>query len=97
MTYRTARKVAETVREGGSATYGTPALVEALEELLGSSHQFADDAFAHTPDGGPLASRAEPVLLSTIKLRQAGFTGCIDTERMFEHWFAHLRRERVVP
>jgi hypothetical protein len=45
----------------------------------------------------PLASRAEPVLLSTIKLRQAGFAECIDTERMFEHWFAQLRKNRIIP
>ena len=68
-----------------------------LRELLGYSDQFADDAFAYTPDGSPLASRAEPVLLSTIKLRQAGFAECIDTERMFEHWFSQLRAARIVP
>jgi len=68
-----------------------------LDRLLGYSHQFADDAFAYTADGSPLASRAEPVLLSTIKLRTAGFTGCIDTEEMFAHWFGVLRQERYVP
>lgn len=68
-----------------------------LPEILGYSSQFADDAFAYSADGTPLASRAEPVLLSTIKLRQAGFAECIDTERMFEHWFAQLRKNRIIP
>jgi nucleoside-diphosphate-sugar epimerase len=68
-----------------------------LSELLGLSHQYADDAFAWTPDGRPLESRSRPVLLSTIKLRQAGFDACIDTEEMFAHWFGRLRRERILP
>ena len=68
-----------------------------LSEILGLSHQYADDAFAYTPDGSPLASRANPVLLSTVKLRRAGFGECIDTEEMFAYWFARLRAERVLP
>lgn len=68
-----------------------------LKEILGLSHQYADDAFAYTPDGSPLKSRSNPVLLSTVKLRQAGFGDCIDTERMFAYWFARLRAERILP
>ncbi len=68
-----------------------------LDEILGLSHQYADDAFAYTPDGSPLESRSRPVLLSTVKLRQAGFGGCIDTEQMFSYWFARLRSERILP
>lgn len=68
-----------------------------LQEMLGLSHQYADDAFAYTADSSPLASRSTPVLLSTIKLRQAGFGRCIDTEAMFEHWFGRLRAERLLP
>ncbi len=68
-----------------------------LGQILGLSHQYADDAFAYTPDGSPLASRANPVLLSTVKLRQAGFGDCIDTEQMFSYWFARLRSERILP
>jgi len=37
VTYRTARKLAETVRKGGSASYGTGVMEQALEELRGSS------------------------------------------------------------
>jgi nucleoside-diphosphate-sugar epimerase len=68
-----------------------------LREILGLSHQYADDAFAYTSDGSPLASRANPVLLSTVKLRRAGFGDCIDTDQMFLYWFARLRSERILP
>ncbi|MHB8892183.1 MAG: Rossmann-fold NAD(P)-binding domain-containing protein, partial [Candidatus Limnocylindrales bacterium] len=68
-----------------------------LVEILGLSHQYADDAFAYTLDGSPLKSRSKPVLLSTVKLRQAGFGSCIDTEQMFAYWFARLRAERILP
>ncbi len=69
----------------------------ALHDILGLSHQYADDALAYTADGQPLESRANPVLLSTVKLRQAGFGDCIDTEQMFAYWFGRLRSERVLP
>lgn len=68
-----------------------------LREILGLSHQYADDAFAYTADGQPLESRSNPVLLSTVKLRQAGFGSCMDTERMFTYWFGRLRSECVLP
>jgi nucleoside-diphosphate-sugar epimerase len=68
-----------------------------LAAILGLSHQYADDAFAYTGDGSPLESRAHPVLLSTVKLRSAGFGECMDTEQMFAHWFDHLRTGRVLP
>jgi nucleoside-diphosphate-sugar epimerase len=34
---------------------------------------------------------------STIKARQAGFHDCIDTEEMFNRFFARLREDRVIP
>jgi nucleoside-diphosphate-sugar epimerase len=68
-----------------------------LAEILGLSHQYADDAFAYTPDGSQLASRSNPVLLSTVKLRQAGFGRCVDTEHMFGYWFARLRSQHILP
>ena len=37
------------------------------------------------------------VLLSTIKIRQAGFEHCIDTEEMFRKWFNTMRAERLLP
>jgi hypothetical protein len=68
-----------------------------LSDILGLSHQYADDAFAYTADGAALESRAHPVLLSTIKLRKAGFSDCMDTEEMFASWLNRLRAERVLP
>ena len=38
-----------------------------------------------------------PALVSTIKLRQAGFGGCIDTDDMFRKWFARFRERRLLP
>jgi nucleoside-diphosphate-sugar epimerase len=68
-----------------------------LDQLLGYSHEFADDMLAYTPDGSILEARSEPVLLSTIKLRQAGFTEVIDTEQMFGELFDALRERRILP
>ncbi|OWK29645.1 NAD-dependent epimerase/dehydratase family protein [Sphingomonas mucosissima] len=65
----------------------------ALPALLGESHHYADLLFGvHAPAE---AARA-PVLVSTIKLRQAGFGGCIDTEEMFAKWLARLAERRII-
>lgn len=63
-----------------------------LRELVGDSFYYADALFNSYGDAPP-----PPALLSTIKLRQAGFHGCIDTEDMFRRWFAELRRLKVLP
>jgi nucleoside-diphosphate-sugar epimerase len=60
------------------------------DELIGSSWQFAD--FSLGDRGGATAS-----LMSTIKIRQAGFADCIDTEEMFRWWLGELQRRRVLP
>jgi nucleoside-diphosphate-sugar epimerase len=36
-------------------------------------------------------------MMSTIKVRRAGFHDCIDTEEMFKRFFANLRKDRVIP
>jgi hypothetical protein len=36
-------------------------------------------------------------IASTIKARRAGFHDCIDTEDMFQGFFAELRKDRVIP
>ncbi len=38
-----------------------------------------------------------PALVSTIKLRQAGFGDCVDTEAMFRSHLARLVERRVLP
>ncbi|HWS73699.1 MAG TPA: NAD-dependent epimerase/dehydratase family protein [Quisquiliibacterium sp.] len=63
-----------------------------LPELLGESHHYADFCFGHRAREAP-----PPVIVSTIRLRQAGFADCIDTEQMFRDWFAALQRRRVLP
>jgi nucleoside-diphosphate-sugar epimerase len=39
----------------------------------------------------------EPMLLSGIKARQAGFAGCIDSEQMILDWIDILRTDRIIP
>ena len=38
-----------------------------------------------------------PALVSTIKLRQAGFGDCVDTEAMFRKWFRLFQDKRFLP
>lgn len=63
-----------------------------LAALLGESHHYADFCFAHGARRPPA-----PALVSTIKLRQAGFHDCIDTEDMFGELIATLQAKRVFP
>jgi hypothetical protein len=37
------------------------------------------------------------IMSDTLKLRQAGFDRCLDTEKMFIELFERLRAARVVP
>jgi hypothetical protein len=38
-----------------------------------------------------------PALLSTIKLRQAGFAACVDTEDMFQRIIGRYQQRRLLP
>ena len=60
-----------------------------LDSLIGSSWQFADFAFSRT--------HSTASLLSTIKIRQAGFTECIDTEISLAEQLAALQRQKILP
>lgn len=62
-----------------------------LEQLVGSSWQFTDRAFAHG-----IASPAHSVL-SPIKLRQHGFAGCEDTEDSLHRWLERMQAARLLP
>lgn len=64
----------------------------ALDRLVGDSFHYADFVFAH----GRRTS-APPAIVSTVKIRQAGFADCVDSEDMFAAWFARLRAMRVLP
>jgi nucleoside-diphosphate-sugar epimerase len=63
-----------------------------MSELVGQSHHYADFLFAWGSQG-PLS----PALVSTIKLRQAGFGDCVDTEAMFRKWLGRLVERRQLP
>jgi nucleoside-diphosphate-sugar epimerase len=70
------------VRRHGLRPYG-------LDALIGSSWQFADFAFSRA---GHAAS-----LMSTIRIRQAGFGDCIDSAEMLGWWLRELQRRRILP
>ena len=63
-----------------------------IRDIVGDSFFYADALFnAYGTEAPP------PALLSTIKLRQAGFADCIDTEVMLEKWFDRLQAWKVLP
>jgi nucleoside-diphosphate-sugar epimerase len=65
--------------------------VSELDALVGASWQYADLTWANDhPDPGP-------ALVSTIKLRQAGFHACRDSEDMLLELLARMQRERLLP
>ncbi|WP_230533885.1 SDR family oxidoreductase [Microvirga roseola] len=63
-----------------------------LRDVLGESHHYADFTFAYGAQRRP-----PPALVSTIKIRQAGFADCIDTEDMFRDLFRSLEAKRILP
>lgn len=63
-----------------------------IGRLIGYSHHYADFCFGYGAKHG-----IPPALVSTIKLRQAGFHGCIDTQTMFRDAFASMRRLGYLP
>jgi nucleoside-diphosphate-sugar epimerase len=71
------------------AKYGLRRL--SLRELVGQGDQHADFAFAYGAPEGPRA------FVSTIKLRQAGFTKTIDTEDAFRNALQSLIDHKFLP
>lgn len=63
-----------------------------LRDWVGDSFYYADALFNSYRDQPP-----PPSLVSTIKLRQAGFHECLDTEDMIASWFERLRQIRLLP
>ena len=63
-----------------------------MDELVGQSHYYADLLFS-------LGARRDvgPTLVSTIKVRQAGFGDCVDTEVMFSRQLRELADRRIIP
>ena len=69
-----------------------PIVVIAMPALLGESHHYADLLFSWGARTAPAST-----LVSTIKLRQAGFGDCEDTEVMFAKWLRRLVDRGVLP
>lgn len=65
-----------------------------LKQLVGESHHYADLLFGVE---APADAARAPVLVSTIKLRQAGFGDCEDTERMFARLLDQVAKLGIVP
>lgn len=63
-----------------------------LEQLLGESHFYADFCFAYGADEPP-----PPAFVSTVKIKQAGFTEVRDTADTFVHSLKVLQDRRVLP
>jgi nucleoside-diphosphate-sugar epimerase len=63
-----------------------------LHDFVGESFHYADFVMANGAEGG-----LPPALVSTIKLRQAGFHEVMDTEEMFRKWFAILQDAKMLP
>ncbi|MFD3486227.1 NAD-dependent epimerase/dehydratase family protein [Streptomyces sp. NPDC058665] len=63
-----------------------------LLDVLGRSHQYADYTFGHG-----LTTMPPPALVSTVKVKQAGFTQVYDTEVTFRDALRTLAERRVLP
>jgi nucleoside-diphosphate-sugar epimerase len=63
-----------------------------MSELVGESHHYADFCFAYGADQLP-----PPAFVSTVKIKQAGFTEAMDTEASFCHWLQVLIDRKVLP
>jgi nucleoside-diphosphate-sugar epimerase len=63
-----------------------------LSAFVGGSWVYADILF-----GSLARERALPALLSTVKIRNAGFADCIDTEDMLVEWLVRFQERRLLP
>ena len=63
-----------------------------MTELLGESHFYADFCLAYGATEQP-----PPAFVSTVKIKQAGFTETWDTEESFGHWLKVLQDRKILP
>ena len=63
-----------------------------LMEFVGDSYFYVDMLF-----NTGRVDRPPPSMLSTIKLRRAGFADCIDTEDMLRKWFSRYQEAGLLP
>ena len=59
---------------------------ERLDAFVGQGFAYADFQFGYGATGPQ-----PPVLVSSIKIRQAGFHDCLDTEDSFRKWFKRFQ------
>jgi len=64
----------------------------ALGDILGQSHFSADARF-----GYGLKEMPPPAFVSTVKIKQAGFTQAFDTEQCVQHWLGVLMDRKIIP
>ncbi|MEX2482404.1 MAG: SDR family oxidoreductase [Gammaproteobacteria bacterium] len=64
-----------------------------ISRFVGESFNYADFCMAYGAEGFGVA----PAIVSTVKLRQAGFCEAMDTEDMFRKWFREFERRRLLP
>lgn len=64
----------------------------ALAPFLGSSPMLADFSMGAGPNG-----LARPAIVSSVKLRQAGFHDTLDSETMFRTWIQRYQQHRLLP
>jgi len=63
-----------------------------LYDEIGQLWQFADYAFAYGQETPPTG-----ILMSPVKLRQAGFSSCFDSEDSLLYWLARTQAARILP
>jgi len=63
-----------------------------MAQLLGESHHSADARFGYGLKAAPA-----PAFVSTVKIKQAGFTDVYDTEACVKHWLGVLRERKIIP
>ncbi|MBL6749010.1 MAG: SDR family oxidoreductase [Nevskia sp.] len=67
-----------------------------INEYVGASFQYADFCFGYGVDPST-ASWGGAAIVSTVKIKQAGFTEVMDTEAMFRRWFKLFQDEKLLP
>lgn len=63
-----------------------------MAQILGESHHSADQRF-----GYGLQEPPPPVFVSTVKIKQAGYTDTFDTEQAVKHWLGVLMDRKIIP
>ena len=63
-----------------------------MADLIGESHHYADFGF-----GYGLKQAPPPAFVSTVKVKQAGFTDTYDTEFAVKHWLGVLMDRKIIP